>query len=387
MDKTEVSNNHYCEYLYWLGRVYVSYPDVYKKALPDTNSWRNKLSYNEPYVRLYLRHPSYQNYPVVGVSWVQATGYADWRTQRVNEMILVREKIQDKQAIREATDENVFNTDAYYNEQYEGVAKNNLKDYAPDGDKAGRKVRLEDGILLPEYRLPTEAEWEYAAYANIGNSNYENIGTKRIYPWNGLTVRKASPEKNRGEIQANFRRGRGDMAGVAGKLNDNAMIPAPVFSYWPNDFGLYNMAGNVNEWVMDVYRPLSLEDMNDFNPFRGNDFQQKAVDASGEVVEKDTLGRLIYTQVDDDPERLNYQTADNKGYQDEEVYNDRDQRYEYGISSLVKNKARVYKGGSWNDRAYWIVPGTRRYLDENTGLATLGFRCAMIRVGSPSGNR
>ena len=62
MDKTEVSNNHYCEYLYWLGRVYQSYPDVYKKALPDTNSWRNKLAFNEPYVRLYLRHPSYQDY-------------------------------------------------------------------------------------------------------------------------------------------------------------------------------------------------------------------------------------------------------------------------------------------------------------------------------------
>ena len=87
MDETEVTNNHYREYVYWLKRVYVDYPEVGINALPDTNVWRNRLAYNEPYVDLYYRHPAYQDYPVVGVSWQQATAYAAWRTDRVNEMI------------------------------------------------------------------------------------------------------------------------------------------------------------------------------------------------------------------------------------------------------------------------------------------------------------
>ena len=93
MDETEVTNNHYREYVYWLKRVYVDYPEVGINALPDTNVWRNRLAYNEPYVDLYYRHPAYQDYPVVGVSWQQATAYAAWRTDRVNEMILIREGV------------------------------------------------------------------------------------------------------------------------------------------------------------------------------------------------------------------------------------------------------------------------------------------------------
>ena len=371
MDETEVSNFHYIEYLAWLARVFVDYPEVHNKALPDTNCWRRKLAYNEPLVMYYLRHPAYRDYPVVGVSWVQATGYAAWRTDRVNEMILIREGIHQLGDLNEQTNEQNFNTDAYLNGQYEGLVKNDLKDIAPGGTT--RKVRMEDGILLPDYRLPTEAEWEYAALADIGNTLYENKNTKRIYPWNGssaLSVRKGAPERYRGEIMANFKRDAGDMAGIAGKLNDNGIVTTPIKSYGKNDWGLYNMGGNVSEWVMDVYRPLSFEDQEDLNPYRGNEFKAKELDADGYVQEKDSLGRIIYKNVEDDPNRLNYQTADNRGYLDEEEYVDRDQRYEYGVASLVNDKARVYKGGSWDDRAYWVAPGTRRFLDQNQNLAT-----------------
>lgn len=385
MDETEISNIHYVEYLHWLSRVYVDYPEVYQKALPDTNCWRRKLAFNEPLVQLYLRHPSYRDYPVVGVNWVQASGYAAWRTDRVNEMILIREGIHQLADLTNQTNENNFNTDAYLNGQYDGLVKRDLKDIAPGGTT--RKVRMEDGILLPDYRLPTEAEWEYAAVGNIGNTVYENVNTKKIYPWNGLTVRKGAPERLRGEIMGNFVRDNGDYAGLAGKLNDNGIVTTPVYSYWKNDVGLYNMAGNVSEWVFDVYRPLSYEDFEDLNPARGMVFQQKATDADGYVQEKDSLGRIIYRNVDPDPNRLNYQQSDNIGYLDEEAYTERDQRYEYGVTSLINNKARVYKGGSWADRAYFITPGARRFLDENQNMATLGFRCAMIRVGNPSGNK
>jgi len=386
MDETEVTNHQYREYLHWLSRVFVDYPEVHDKNLPDTNSWRRKLAYNEPAVKYYFRHPAYDDYPVVGVNWIQATAFAAWRTDRVNEYILIREKIQDIKVLAQQVNEDNFNTDAYYNGQYMGLEKNSLRDITPGGTM--RTVRIEDGILLPEYRLPTEAEWEYAAMSLVGNSQYENINTKRIYPWNGLTTRRASPEKERGLIQANFKRGRGDYAGVAGKLNDNGMVTTPVKSYWPNDFGLWNMAGNVSEWVMDVYRPLSTQDFEDFNSYRGNEYVTKELDPDGYVQEKDSLGRIKYRPVteEDNIDRRNYQVSDNIGYMDEEVYDNGAQQYEYGVHSLINNRARVYKGASWDDRAYWLSPGTRRYLDEEQALSTLGFRCAMIRVGNPAGN-
>lgn len=387
MDETEVSNHHYNEYLFWLLRVFVDYPEVHNAALPDTNAWRKKLAYNEPLVRYYLRHPAYQDYPVVGVNWIQANGFAAWRTDRVNEMILIREKIQDLKVVANQINEDNFNTDAYLHGQYDGIVKKDVRDLSPNGDR--RKVQVTDGVLLPEYRLPTEAEWEYASWGNAGNAQFENINTKSVYPWNGLTTRKASPERDRGEIQANFQRGRGDYAGIAPNRNDNGIVTTPVKAYWPNNFGLYNMAGNVSEWVMDVYRPLSWEDINDLNPFRGNVYQSKALDVDGYVQEKDSLGRIIYENVkdEDNVNRRNYQTADNIGFLDEETYQNGEQQYEYGVTSLINNKARVYKGASWADRAYWMSPGTRRFLDEEQATATIGFRCAMARIGNPGGNR
>jgi len=275
MDEVEVTNFFYLEYLYWLQRVYsADYPEVYKKALPDTLVWRSKLAYNEPYVEFYLRHPAYRDYPVVGVNWLQANDFCAWRTDRVNELILIREGLFEHYPSQ--INEDNFNTDAYILGQYEsGKRVDGIPDLDPN--KEYRNVKIEDGILLPQYRLPTEAEWEFAAYGLIGNTIDELIPDKKLYPWNGHAVRNSN-ENYIGQILANFKRGRGDNMGVAGALNDNADVTAPVYSYWPNDYGLYNMAGNVSEWVMDVYRPLSLEDNDDFRPFRGNVYKTKLLD-------------------------------------------------------------------------------------------------------------
>jgi len=420
MDETEVSNFAYLEYLYWLNRVYsLDYPEVYRKAVPDTLVWRSKLAYNEPYVEYYLRHPAYRDYPVVGVNWLQANDFCAWRTDRVNEIILIREGLFEHYPNQ--INEDNFNTEAYLLGQYEsGKRVDGIPDLDPN--KEFRNVIKEDGILLPKYRLPTEAEWEYAAYGLIGNTIDELIPDKKLYPWNGHAVRNSN-EKYIGQILANFKRGRGDNMGVAGKLNDNADVTAPVYAYWPNDYGLYNMAGNVSEWVMDVYRPLSLEDNDDFRPFRGNVYKTKKLDEDGlidekydEVVKDSVTGQIIglpgrikYRDVNEKDDNLldrrNYRQADNIDYLDghweSSIYfseveagaidsdfdanNGQKQMYQFGATSLVNDRARVYKGASWRDRAYWMVPGTRRYLTEEQSTSYIGFRCAMTRVGSPIG--
>lgn len=402
MDETEVANIDYLEYLYWLSRIFgADYPEVHRKALPDTLVWRERLAYNEPLVETYLRHPAYRNYPVVGVSWLQANDYCSWRTDRVNEMLLIRQGILDYDP--DQTPRDNFNTEAYLAGQYQGLVNRPLPDLNPAGT-GERIARLEDGILLPRYRLPTEAEWEYAAYGLIGDTKYERVVERRMYPWRGDNLR-ADDRRNYGDFLANFRRGRGDYMGVAGSLNDGADIPADVRSYWPNDFGLYNMAGNVAEWVLDVYRPLTFADVEDYRPFRGNVFTTRVTDDEGFLVEKDSLGRIQYREVtlEEATGRYNYRMADNVNYADgdyqtiidadwtqipEEGTTDR--MYEYGRTSLISDKSRVYKGGSWKDPAFYLSPGARRFLEEDMSTNYIGFRCAMTRVGgsnAPSGRR
>jgi formylglycine-generating enzyme required for sulfatase activity len=209
-------------------------------------------------------------------------------------------------------------------------------------------------------------------------------------------------------MMANFVRGRGDMMGVAGSLNDNASITSDVKAYWPNDYGLYCMAGNVNEWVQDVYRPLTSDDVDGFNPFRGNVYTDLRRDANGNVVTKNNLGRLFIDTVKDIDvaNRYNYQKGDYRNYRDGDLQSSisTDWKAEdnmqgstrmYAQSSvtegqsdyvtLINDNARVYKGGSWKDRAYWLNPSTRRFLDQESCRDDIGFRCAMIRVGSPAG--
>lgn len=394
MDETEVRNLDYLEYLYWLNRVYgTNYPGVVRKALPDTLVWRDKLSYNEPLVEYYFRHPAYRNYPVVGVTWGQANDYCAWRTDRVNEMLLISKGIMKMDPTQK--DENNFNTEAYLAGQYEGLVDKPLPDLNPGGTGT-RKVRMEDGILLPKYRLPTEAEWEYAALGLIGNTLYERVVERKNYPWNGNYVR-TSESRYYGSFLDNFKRGKGDFMGIAGNLNDGADIPAPCGSYFPNDYGLYNMAGNVSEWVLDVYRPLSPQDVSDLRPFRGNVYQTPVRDAEGFLAEKDSLGRIKYRDItaSEAMNRKNYRQADNINYLDGDYASNIDVdwknppkdtsattlMYQYGISSLITDKVRVYKGGSWRDPAYYMSPGTRRYLDQDEASDAIGFRCAMTRVG------
>ncbi|HRP17833.1 MAG TPA: gliding motility lipoprotein GldJ, partial [Ginsengibacter sp.] len=140
-----------------------------------------------------------------------------------------------------------------------------------------------------------------------------------------------------------------------------------------------------SEWVADVYRPMNSVDMDDVNPFRGNKFEKFYKNDGGEY-ERDTLGRLKKVVVTDEEAqgRRNYQKGDVINYLDGDSISN--VTYGYGISSLVSDKSRVIKGGSWNDMPYWLSPGSRRYMDQDQASSTVGFRCAMVRLGSSEGN-
>ncbi|MEM6298144.1 MAG: SUMF1/EgtB/PvdO family nonheme iron enzyme, partial [Bacteroidota bacterium] len=239
------------------------------------------------------------------VNWKQASDYAIWRTEMVNRNLAAT------------------SGDKKYREMAE----------------SGQEIPIESGVVLPGYMLPTEAQWEYAAKGMIGTQYLDEMQDyARIYPWDGHSLRNPYG-REMGKFLANFKRGRGDYAGIAGKLNDGAMITEWIYAYPPNDFGLYNMAGNVNEWVNDVYRPLSFEDMDDLNSYRRDDF------------------------IDGDKTDITYDKLE-------------------GWETLIDNHTRIYKGGSWKDVSYWMSPGTRRYMEEDSATATVGFRCAMIQVAT-----
>jgi sulfatase modifying factor 1 len=410
IDRTEVANVHYREYLFWLNRIFDPEEEqnraIIEAALPDTLSWRSELSYNEPMVEYYFRHPGFNYYPVVGVTWRQASDFCLWRSDRVNEGILADKGYVRKESISNGqSGASNFTTKAYLLGVGEYQAppgktatskKNPLK--TPQGQPR-TTVTMEDGMLMPDYRLPSEAEWEYAAYGLINQNprpakkenkrGEELTSNKQMYPWsqnmNGLRDQRHGSWQ--GKFMANFKRGSGDNAGVAGGLNDRAFYTAEVQSYIPNGFGLYNMAGNVSEWVQDVYRPMSTLDFDDMPaPVRGNVYKTLMKDENGEVMVNDTTGRVMYRQVKDEEvkDRRNYQRGNVINFLDGDTLSQA--TYGYGITTLISDKSRVYKGGSWNDRAYWLSPGTRRFLEEDKALSTLGFRCAMDRMGSPEGN-
>ena len=408
MDEGEVTNFDWLEYLWWLDRVFVpaDLQSVFNAALPDTTVWRRRLGFNEPMVEQYLRHPGYRDYPVVGVSWSQVVKYCAWRTDRVNEQILVDQGYINM--TNEPTAEGYFNTDAYL--LYPDYEQNSDRRMQYIVTKEPRNVKLEDGILLPRYRLPTEAEWEYAALGLIGNTLQERVLERRTYPWNGQVVR-TDDKKYMGQMVMNTRRARGDYMGGAGALNDGAEYTARSISFWPNDYGLYNMAGNVAEWVMDVYRQMTGDDAEELNPYRGNVYETYKLDDEGVVEERDDQGQVPMVPVSDfkNDRRRNYRSSNNINYLDGDYASnldndgswrtaastsstkfmyDKDKRgYPQGTYSMVADNARVYKGGSWIDVQYWASPGMRRWLDQEESTDHIGFRCAMSRMGPTDGGR
>lgn len=221
---------------------------------PDTLCWISDFTYsfNEPLTEKYFWHPGFDEYPVVGVTWKQANAFAIWRSQLLNN---------------------------HLNSKGEPEVQN--------------------------YRLPSEAEWEYAARGGLEQNKY---------PWGGYYTRN-----NQGCFLANFKPLRGRYG------DDGGMYTMSVASFAPNDFGLYDMAGNVAEWTSSAYDESSYGFMHDMSP------------------------TYKYNALPDDPEVM---------------------------------KRKVIRGGSWKDIGYFLQNGVRTYEYQDSAKSYVGFRCVRDYIGS-----
>lgn len=224
---------------------------------PDTTVWVNDFenAYNEPYVRLYFSHPGYNDYPVVGVSWEQANAFCEWRTRYL-------------------------------------------------------RGALTRGVIVEPYRLPTEAEWEFAARAGKSENKY---------PWAGDV-----PMAEKGCFYANFKPMDGNY------IKDGHLITAKVGSYSPNEFGLYDMAGNVSEWTSTAYTEAVSELTSDMNP---------------------------------------------------------EYRYNAAMEDPYKMKRKIVRGGSWKDVSSFVRSDIRMWEYQNEQRSYIGFRCVRTQIGFAKGRK
>lgn len=421
--ETEITNYEYREYLTWLKYVFPpsdpSFTNIYTGALPDTLLWDNQLSRND-FSETYFRSPEYDYYPVVGVSFDQANRYCEWLTDRANEKALM--------------DAGIISKDFYINESNNvgGAAFNmdkfkandpEMKEYINDKrmqQKSGMKTtnerllaanRSPNAAIVTKFRLPSEVEWEYAALGMEKNREYNNYLGKTPQ----IEKLRGAKGRNEGMFMENFKYGTGDYSGVAGWKNDGSAQTSDVRQYPSNDLGIYGMYGNVAEWTADVYRPIIDSEYNDFNYYRGNAPQALVRNGDGTLkkieagdVKYDTLadGRLVYRGLPGQFERetvadfgnfrdgdrqssLNYRGEATDSANSYNMYNAPRKNFIVDArgrvimqkdtkerTSSISNDIRVVKGGSWQDSAYWLDPGQRRYKDQAKAYGWIGFRVA-----------
>jgi hypothetical protein len=301
MGISEECNINYQIYRNWQNMVFLDYPEVNYYSEPQNRDVSDLLQFNDPYYSYYQNHEAFAYYPIVGVSWVQAMDYLQWKGDRLNEKILMDIGITDKKDIWQQTNEQNFNTEAYLCGQYEGLTKKDL----PDNNLGGttRKVRYDDGMLFCTPRLPTEAEWEYAL-ANypskpINPKTYANPFSKvAMFPFGHDYYPFIFGRKHGLEFYEHLEQGfpyhvkYDSIPTVPDRLTGAAdyNLAAP---------GIANLEGNVYEWLMDEYTENpeynSLSFLEYFSKYCSRELPDEWItDGEGYLYEKDSLGRMNF---------------------------------------------------------------------------------------------
>lgn len=434
--ETETTNYDYRSYTTWLKYVFPpsdpSFKDIYNGALPDSTIWVNHLSRND-LSETYFRSSEYDYYPVVGVSWLQASRYCEWLTDRANEKELMNQGVISKDLY--SNDSNNMGTSSFTLDKYKAndpemqayINEQRLKKSTGINTKNQRILaanRNAGNGVVEKFRLPTEVEWEYAALGLQKQREY-NLYLEKKPQVELLRGRKG---RNKGMFLENFKYGRGDYSGVGGWKNDGSAITSDVRQYPSNDLGIYGMYGNVAEWTADVYRPIIDEEANDFDYYRGNVVRESVKNSDGTYktiqggqIAYDTLadGRLIYKGLPGQYERQ--EVKNYKNYRDGDFMSSLDAGYGKGADSAnsaynmynapkkrfrvdnngrvimekdtktrtsqISDENRVVKGGSWKDTAYWLDPGQRRFRKETNGYGWVGFRVAQDAKTSAKSGR
>jgi formylglycine-generating enzyme len=295
---SEETNINWMIYRSWLKRVfYESYPAIYEQSKPMSENYTRHIKYNDPGLEDCSTHPAFAYYPVTGVSWEQIQNYLAWKTDRLNEYILLNEGILELD-LNQINEDN-FNTEAYLGGQYIGIVKKMIQ-ANPNEPKRGRRAQWGDQLFYPGYRLPTEAEWDYAAttvpdleYVGSENSKFKAHPIKTFLNAKAyLKYAEPSLDYYYSKIKSSEVR-----FPKTGEFPDQL---SSVKEYKKNKYGLANMAGNVMEWCIDTYDINKNTSTDWVEIYRQNRFIAKGkineegiiTDENNNVVEKDSLGRM-----------------------------------------------------------------------------------------------
>jgi len=311
ISKIEEPNINYLIYLLWTNSIFgESYPEVVKAALPQQTDTTLNFNYNDPYVQSYLTHPAYAYYPVTNLSWAQIDQYLSWKTDRLNESILIKTGILNFNP--EQKDEDNFNTDAYLCGQYQGDVRRNL----PSLSGGERPVLLNDNVLFTGFRLPTAQEWDYLSQQDFTNSKKRKIKSNHIFGKDYYTLKWG---RILGKGQSSYH-------------GSNDFLPIGMRNYPINNIDLsedreetthlkdalsknqvVNIKGGVREWVIDEYKENTSNTKSHWTEVMKNSgipINNGLVDENGRFVEKDSLGKMNnFRFVDFDKNGKAYQVA------------------------------------------------------------------------------